>query len=73
MGTRPPRPARWRRRGGTRSVDRDYWLWPLPPAGSLRVVCQWLDQDIDLAIQELDAQPFLEAAQRARPVWPSSD
>lgn len=56
--------------GGQRSVDRDYWLWPLPPAGQLRVVCQWLDQDIDLNVQDLDAAPFLEAAQRALPAWP---
>ena len=33
--------------GGDRSVDRDHWLWPLPPPGRLRVVCQWLDQDQD--------------------------
>jgi hypothetical protein len=30
--------------GGDRSVDRDYWLWPLPPLGPLRVACQWLEQ-----------------------------
>lgn len=56
--------------GGDRSVDRDYWMWPLPPAGRLHVVCQWLDQDIDMTVQELDAEPFLKAAQRARPAWP---
>ena len=58
--------------GGQRSVDRDYWLWPLPPAGQFRVVCQWLDQDIDLNVQDLDVGPFLEAAGRARPAWPSA-
>jgi len=56
--------------GGQRSVDRDYWLWPLPPAGQPRVVYQWLDQDIDLNVQDLHAAPFLEAAQRALPAWP---
>lgn len=69
MGARPPGAERWRGRRGTRSVDRDYWLWPLPPPGRMQVVCQWLDQDIDLAVQELDAQPFLDAAGRARSVW----
>ena len=53
-----------------RSVDRDFWLWPLPPAGRLRVVCQWLDQGIEPIVQDLDAQVFLDAAARARPVWP---
>ncbi|HEX6336908.1 MAG TPA: hypothetical protein VFZ85_08140 [Jiangellaceae bacterium] len=57
--------------GGDRSVDRDYWLWPLPPAGRLRVACEWLDQGIEMTIQELHAQPFLEAAPRAQPVWPT--
>jgi hypothetical protein len=56
--------------GGSRSVDRDYWLWPLPPPGPLRVVCQWLDQDIELTVHDLDAGSFLDAAARAQPVWP---
>ena len=55
--------------GGSRSVDRDYWLWPLPQAGRLRVVCQWLDQDIEVHTHDLDAAPLREAAHRARPVW----
>lgn len=56
--------------GGPRSVDRDYWLWPLPPAGRLRVACQWLDQGIAQSVQDLDARPFLDAAARSQPVWP---
>lgn len=56
--------------GGDRSVDADYWLWPLPPAGALRVACQWLDQGIEMSVQELQTQPFLDAAGRARPIWP---
>lgn len=56
--------------GGERSVDRSYWLWPLPPPGQLRLVCQWLAQDIAETVQDLDAQPFLEAAGRAHPIWP---
>jgi hypothetical protein len=31
---------------GDQYADRDYWLWPLPPAGRLRVACQWLEQGI---------------------------
>lgn len=59
--------------GVPRSVDRDYWLWPLPPQGRLTVACQWLDQGIEMTRQELDSAPFLEAAIQARPLWPSSD
>jgi hypothetical protein len=58
--------------GGSRSVERDYWWWPLPPAGPLRVVCQWLDQDIALTAHDLDAGPFRDAAARARPLWPDA-
>ena len=53
-------------------MDRDFWLWPLPPAGRIRIVCQWLDQDIDLHVEDMQSEPFLEAANRARPLWPSS-
>ena len=59
--------------GGDRSVDADYWLWPLPPAGPLRVACQWLAQGIEMSVQELQTQPFLDAARRARPIWPESE
>lgn len=58
--------------GGGGSVERSFWLWPLPPTGPLLVVCQWLDQGIDLSTQTVDAQPFVDAARRAQPAWPSS-
>ena len=56
--------------GGSVTVEREYWLWPLPPAGRLTVACQWLEQGIDLTRHDLDATPFLEAATRAQPLWP---
>lgn len=59
--------------GGGGSIDRTYWLWPLPPAGPLRVVCQWLDQDIEMQAQDLDAEVIRDAASRSRPVWPPPD
>jgi len=56
--------------GGDRSWDMSYWLWPLPPPGHVRLVCQWLGQGIAQTVQDLDAQPFLDAADRSRPIWP---
>jgi hypothetical protein len=56
--------------GGDRYVDVDYWLWPLPPAGRLRVACQWLEQGIEMSTQDLDTEPFREAVARAQPIWP---
>ncbi|WP_432544468.1 hypothetical protein [Kineococcus sp. SYSU DK002] len=68
---RPDRPVLTGQGGGgsRRSVDRDQWLWPLPPPGRLRVVLQWPQQGIATTTHDLDAQPFLDAAARARPVW----
>lgn len=37
---------------GARSVDRDCWLWPLPPEGTLQVACERLDQGIEMSVQE---------------------
>jgi hypothetical protein len=56
--------------GGDRYVDVDYWLWPLPPAGRLRVACQWLEQGIEMSTHDLETDPFREAAARAKPIWP---
>ncbi len=55
--------------GGMRSVDRGFWLWPLPPAGPLRVVCQWPAQGIETTVHELVAEPFIEAAGHAVSIW----
>lgn len=56
--------------GGDRAVDRDYWLWPLPPAGPLTVVCQWLVLGIQATSQEIDGDQVTAAASRATRIWP---
>ena len=68
---RPPHPVLTGQGGGgsRRSIDRDFILWPLPPPGRLRLVFQWPQQGIEQVVHDLDAQPFLDAAARARPVW----
>ena len=48
---------------------RDVWLWPLPPAGRVRVVCAWDDRGIPETAVEVDAAPLREAAARAEPLW----
>lgn len=55
--------------GSDRSVDRDYWLWPLPPPGRLKVVCQWLKLGIEPTSSVIDADQIAAAAQRAVPAW----
>lgn len=58
--------------GGSSSnqhAERDYWLWPLPPAGPAKIVCQWLDFDIERTTQQIDTALIVEAANRAVPLW----
>lgn len=60
-----------RRGGGTGHeslLEQEYWLWPLPTAGLLRISCQWPEQGITARIHELDAHLFRDAAAQARPV-----
>lgn len=54
---------------GPRYADHKYWLWPLPPAGPLLVVCQWPARGIGQTIHEIDGGTIVEAAARARPLW----
>ena len=56
--------------GSYRAMDQEYWLWPLPPAGSLWVGCEWPSHGIKRTVNALDAQPIVDAAARARPIWP---
>ncbi|WP_147264165.1 hypothetical protein [Desertihabitans brevis] len=58
--------------GGPQAADRDYWLWPLPPPGPLRVVCQWPAYGIDQTSHELDGEMLAAAASRAVPIWPGT-
>lgn len=56
--------------GDERSVDRDYWLWPLPSEGPLTVVCQWLMYNIESTTHVIDGHELVAAAARATPIWP---
>jgi len=52
------------------SWSRDVWLWPLPPAGPLRVVCAWPDREISETSTTFDATQLRIAAAEATPLWP---
>jgi hypothetical protein len=56
--------------GGGRSWDVDYWLWPLPPPGTLEFVCAWPARHIPESCVEVDTGPILQAAGRAVSLWP---
>lgn len=60
--------------GGSRSVWRqEYWLWPLPPSGDLLIAWEWPNADTDLTMTIISADPLLDAAGRARELWPAED
>lgn len=48
----------------------EYWAWPLPAGGPLRCVVEWPEYGIAETSAEIDGALIVEAAQRARPVWP---
>jgi hypothetical protein len=56
--------------GGGTSYHQSYWLWPLPPPGTVTVATHWPAMGVDETLTKLDAAPFIEAATRARRLWP---
>jgi hypothetical protein len=55
--------------GGGGSWHQTQWVWPLPPPGTLTLVCEWPSMNIPLTRSELDAQAILDAAQRAQVIF----
>lgn len=56
--------------GGGGRWRQDFWLWPLPPPGMVTLVCEWPAAGLALARHEVDVKILLEAAARARKVFP---
>ncbi len=56
--------------GDSATLHNDYWLWPLPPAGPIRVSCEWPIVGIPLATVEVDGA-LAAAAAGVVPLWPS--
>lgn len=58
--------------GGGSDESRNYtgflWLWPLPPAGTLRLVCEWTAFGIDEHSIDVSGDAIREAAGRARKI-----
>jgi hypothetical protein len=57
--------------GGGGRWDMKYWLWPLPPAGSLEFVVEWPGEGIPETRREVDAGELRAAAQQAETLWPN--
>jgi hypothetical protein len=50
--------------------SRDIWLWPLPPEGPVKLVCEWTERGITETVVRIDAGKLRAAASRAEPLWP---
>jgi hypothetical protein len=59
--------------GGAGNWRQTIWVWPLPPAGRLALVCEWPAAGIALTRHELDAQLILDAASHAQVFFPDEE
>ncbi|MDG4778725.1 hypothetical protein O7614_03580 [Micromonospora sp. WMMD961] len=59
--------------GTNRRNDMRYWIWPLPPPGPLTFVCEWPTFKIPESRVTVDAQPIIDAANRAVELWPDDE
>ena len=55
--------------GSGNSFQWSYWATPLPPAGPLRFVVQWLAVGITESFAEIDGQVIRDAGTSAVPIW----
>lgn len=52
------------------TMNHDYWLWPLPRPGTIRVSCEWPLVGISFSAVEVDGALLVEAAKAVVPLWP---
>jgi hypothetical protein len=72
----PEGPILWSAGGGGGGGGRWYqgfWVWPLPPEGTLAFVCEWPLADISETRSEIDSSLLSEAAAEAAALWPEAE
>jgi hypothetical protein len=78
-GQEPQSPTLVLNNGGGSGGDDEYsgtgtlWLWPLPPAGDLRLVAQWTDFGLEETSIMLDGGRLRDAAASVQRFWPEED
>ena len=55
--------------GGGGHWRQNIWVWPLPPAGTLTLVCEWPAASIPLTRHDIDTQVIRDAATRAQVIF----
>jgi hypothetical protein len=58
------------RGGSSRSMNHQFWVWPLPPPGPMIIICEWPHFHIGQTATTIDAEIIRDAAARAVPLWP---
>ena len=56
--------------GSTEEYSHEFWAWPLPDGGPLRIVVEWPAFGIPETAVAVDADLIAKGAARARSVWP---
>lgn len=78
-GQEPEPPTLVLNNGGGSGGDDEFsgtgtlWLWPLPPAGDLRLVAQWTDFGLEETSIMLDGGALRSAAADVQQYWPEED
>jgi hypothetical protein len=78
-GRRPEPPVLAMNNSGGSAADDEFagsallWMWPLPPAGEIRLLAQWLDLGLEETFILLDGGQLRAAAARAQPFWPEEE
>jgi hypothetical protein len=44
-------------------------VWPLPPPGTVGLLCEWPSEGIELSRIDVDGAAILEAAARVETIW----
>lgn len=53
--------------------SRDFWVWPLPPAPTLRVGVEWRSRGINETVTVIETAPIIHAAACDRRLWGPPD
>jgi hypothetical protein len=55
--------------GGGRHWDFRYWVWPLPPEGKVRFMCEWPARNLAPITHEIDAADVRRAGAASTSLW----
>jgi hypothetical protein len=55
--------------GGGRNWDFRYWVWPLPPEGTLAFTCEWPGRGLSKSRYEVDAAEIRRAGGASKRLW----